>query len=148
MFEQSGAGTASGKDSKAAVISEIAIAAYFFAMRSCEITATATPGRTKIIRLKGIVFRDERHREIPHSSPNELRLARRVTVTFENQKNGLKRDKQTHERTGDNVMCPVRRLSSLVLRILEVVPKSGPETPVSTISVNEGARVITSNELR
>ncbi len=148
MFEQSGAGTTSRKDSREAVVAEIAIAAYFFAMRSCEITETATPGRSKIVRLKGIVFRDARHREIPHSSPQELRMARRVTVTFENQKNGLKMDKRTHERTGDNVMCPVRRLSSLVLRVLESVPESGPESPVSTIRKGEGARVITSSELR
>ena len=98
--------------------------------------------------LKGIVFRDARHREIPHSSRNELRRARRVTVTFENQKNGLKMDKRTHERTGDNVMCPVRRLSSLVLRILDHAPNSGPETPVSTILEPGGARIITSSELR
>ena len=75
-------------------------------------------------------------------------MARRVTVTFENQKNGLKMDKRTHERTGDFVMCPVRRLSSLVLRILNTVPNSGPETPVSTMLREGIARVITSSELR
>jgi hypothetical protein len=148
MFEQSGAGTVSGKDSREAIISEIAIAAYFFAMRSCEITATATVGRTKIMCLKGIAFRDSRHREIPHSSPKELRLARRVTVTFENQKNGLKLDKRTHERTGDAVMCPVKRLSSLVLRVLSNIPNSGPDTPVSSIQKADGTRVVTSSELR
>jgi hypothetical protein len=127
-----------------AVISEVAIAAYFFAMRACKITATATPGRTKIMRLKGVVFRDSRHREIPHSSHQELQTGRRVTVTFENQKNGLKMDKRTHERTGDDVMCPVLRLASLVLRVLN----AGPETPVSTVLGTDGARVVTSNEQR
>jgi hypothetical protein len=148
MFGQSGAGTESGKDTNNAVISEIAIAAYFFAMRACEITDTTTPGRTKIIRLKGIVFRDARHREIPHSSQQELRMAKRVTVTFENQKNGLKMDKRTHERTGDAVMCPVLRLSSLVLRIMNTVPNAGPKTPVSRLLKTDGARVITGSELR
>jgi hypothetical protein len=148
MYEQSGAGSKSGKDARDATVAEIAIAAYFFAMRACEITKTASPGRTKIIRLKGITFRDAMHREIPHSSPDELRLARRVTVTFENQKNGLKMDKRTQERTGDAVMCPVRRLSSLVLRVLDSVPNSGPETPISAIQESSGTRVITSGELR
>jgi hypothetical protein len=148
MFEQSGAGTGSRKDTCDAIISEIAISAYFFAMRSCEITETATPGRTKIMRLKGVVFRDERHREIPHLSPAEIRFAKRVTVTFENQKNGLKMDKRTHERTGDSVMCPVRRLASLVLRVLSSVPNAGPETPVSTIQKGGESRVVTSGELR
>ncbi|KAI2496578.1 hypothetical protein MHU86_17906 [Fragilaria crotonensis] len=100
MFEQSGAGTIDRRDTREAVIAEIAIAAYFFAMRSCEITETATPGRTKIIRLEGVVFRDSKHREIPHTSKQDLGTARRVTVTFENQKNGLKMDKRTQERTG------------------------------------------------
>jgi hypothetical protein len=148
MFEQSGAGTESRKDSRDAVVAEVAIAAYFFAMRSCEITSTPTPGRTKIMCLKGIVFRDARHHVIPHTSSLELRMARRVTVTFENQKNGLKLDKRTHERTGDNVMCPVRRLSSLVLRVLSSVPDSGPETPVSAFQGADGARAIASSELR
>jgi hypothetical protein len=148
MFEQSGAGTEPQKDTHDAIIAEIAISAYFFAMRSCEITATTTPGRTKIIRLKGVVFRDSRHREIPHSSAEELTTARRVTVTFENQKNGLKMDKRTQERTGDSVMCPVRRLASLVLRVLRNVPNAGPETPISTIPRAGGTREITSSELR
>ena len=63
------------------------------AIRSSEITVTATPGSTKIIRLEGVVFRDSKHREIPHASKQDLQMARRVTVTLENQKNGLKMDK-------------------------------------------------------
>ncbi len=106
MFEQSGAGSESGQDKREAVVAEVAIAAYFFAMRSCEITSTAIPGRTMIIRLKGVVFRDDRHREIPHSSPQELRMARRVTVTFENQKNGLKMDKRTTRGRGTTSCAP------------------------------------------
>ena len=118
-------------------------------MRSCEITATTTPGRTKIIRLKCVVFRDATHREIPHSSKQELPMARRVTVTFENQKNGLKMDKRTQERTGDSVMCPVRRLASLVLRVLDRVPGAEQETPIGSIQqTTGGTRVITSSELR
>ena len=148
MFEQSGAGTIDRRDTREAVIAEIAIAAYFFAMRSCEITETATPGRTKIIRLEGVVFRDSKHREIPHTSKQDLGTARRVTVTFENQKNGLKMDKRTQERTGDSVMCPVRRLASLVLRVLERVPNSGHETPVGTIQTLKGTRIVSSSELR
>jgi hypothetical protein len=72
MFEKLGAGMGPKKDINESIITEVAIAAYFFAMRLCEITATATPGRTKIMCLKGIVFRDARHREIPHSSRHEL----------------------------------------------------------------------------
>ena len=105
MFRESQA--SDGADTKEAVVAEIAIVAYFYAMRSCEtITATPTPGRTKIVtRLRGTTFRDTSHKEIPHTSP-KLSSAFRVTVTFENQKNGLKMDRRTDERTGDPVMCP------------------------------------------
>jgi hypothetical protein len=145
MFNQSGA--ASGTDTKAAVVAEIAIVAYFYAMRSCEITATPTPGRTKITRLRGVTFRDASHQEIPHT---ELRIssACRVTVTFENQKNGLKMDRRTHKRTGDPVMCPVLRLSSLIKRILATDDKAEPDTPVSTIWRTGRRGVVTSEELR
>ena len=145
MFGESGA--ANGADTKEAVVAEIAIVAYFYAMRSCEITSTPTPGRTKITRLRGVTFRDASNREIPHTSP-KLSSAFRVTVTFENQKNGLKMDRRTHERTGDPVMCPVLRLASLIKRILVADGTAGPDTPVSTIWEAEGHRVVTSDELR
>jgi hypothetical protein len=145
MFNQSGA--ASGTDTKAAVIAEIAIVAYFYAMRSCEITATPTPGRTKITRLRGVTFRDASHQEIPHTEPR-ISSACRVTVTFENQKNGLKMDRRTHERTGDPVMCPVLRLSSLIKRILAADDKAEPDTPVSTIWSTGSRGIVTSEELR
>jgi hypothetical protein len=46
-------------------------------------------------------------------------------------------------------MCPVRRLASLVLRIMRTIHNAGPDTPVSTILKAEGGgRVITSSELR
>jgi hypothetical protein len=147
MFEHTGAGKKNSGDSREAVTAEIAIAAYFYAMRSCEITETTTPGRTKIICLRGLVFRDSAHREIPHSSP-QLRDAHRVTVTFENQKNGLKMDRRTQERTGDAVMCPVLRLASLVQRVLRTVPGAGPETPISTIYELGNKVVVTSRDLR
>jgi hypothetical protein len=145
MFEESGA--AGGADTRDAVVAEIAIVAYFYAMRSCEITTTPTPGRTKITRLRGVTFRDASHREIPHDSP-QLSSAFRVTVTFENQKNGLKMDRRTHEKTGDPVMCPVLRLASLIRRILAADEEAGPDTPVSTIWGEEGSRTVTSDELR
>jgi hypothetical protein len=145
MFGESRA--ANRADSREAVVAEIAIVAYFYAMRSCEITATPTPGRTKITRLRGVVFRDARNKEIPHTSP-KLSAAFRVTVTFENQKNGLKMDRRTHERTGDPVMCPVLRLASLIKRILKADSSAGPDTPVSTVWEADGRSIVTSDELR
>jgi hypothetical protein len=110
------------RDSTMAVTADLAIAAYFFAMRSCEFTATPSPGRTKIIRLSGVVFRDAAHRVIPHSNHTALKTADRVTITFEDQKNGLRMDKRTHHRTTDSVLCPVWRIASLVSRMYRLVP--------------------------
>ncbi|KAI2498100.1 hypothetical protein MHU86_16410 [Fragilaria crotonensis] len=130
MYDQSGCNSEAGHDSEAAIVAEIAIVAYFFAMRSCEITVTPAPGRTKITRLRGVTFRDHGNREMDQKT-GDLAEARRVTVTFEDQKNGLKNDRRTHEKTGDPVMCPVLRLASLVNRVLRMVPAAGPDTPLS-----------------
>ena len=97
-------------------------------MRSCEFTATRTPGRTHIINL-----RDVQNTVIPHQSA-DLHLAERVTLTFENQKNGKKMDRRTHQRTTDEVLCPVRRLASIVTRILARVPTASPSTTILLIT--------------
>ena len=147
MYERSGCGTEGENDSEAAIAAEVAIVAYFIAMRSCEITETPEPGRTKITRLRGVTFRDQRNREMDHRS-EDLTTARRVTVTFENQKNGLKNDRRTHEKSGDLVMCPVLRLASLIKRVLRTVPTAGPDTPVSAIYPNNGHSKVTAETLR
>ncbi|KAI2503570.1 hypothetical protein MHU86_10857 [Fragilaria crotonensis] len=147
MYKEAGGASTSRQCPTGLVIAEIAIVAYFYAMRSCEITSTTSPGRTKITRLRGVVFRDATHREIPHAS-SRVGGASRVTVTFENQKNGLKMDRRTQERTGDPVMCPVTQLASLIRRILKADPQAGPDTPVSTVWEGGTTRLVTSDELR
>ena len=129
MYERSEGEPDKNNDSEERVVAEIAIVAYFYAMRSCKITATPAPGRTKITRLRGVTFRDHANREMDHRTEDPS-TARRVTVTFENQKNGLKNDRRTHEKSGDPVMCPVLRLASLVKRVLRRIPLAGPDTPV------------------
>jgi len=135
------------RDSTMAVTADLAIAAYFFAMRSCEFTATPSPGRTKIIRLSGVVFRDAAHRVIPHSNHTALKTADRVTITFEDHKNGLRMDKRTHHRTTDSVLCPVRRFASLVSRMYRLVPSAGPDCSINTVRHTERTSAITSKQL-
>ena len=147
MYARSGITTARRNNGEAAIVTEIAIVAYFFAMRSCEITETPVPGRTKITRLRGVTFRDHSNKELDPIK-DDLTTARRVTVTFENQKNGLKNDRRTHERTGDSVMCPVLRLASLVKRVRKTVPKAGPDTPVSATFFNNREAKVTAETLR
>lgn len=148
MFELSGASVPLTRDTSMAVISEIAIVAYFFAMRSCEITNTVSPGRTKIIRLRGVLFRDAQHREIPHDDPTALALADRVTITFEDQKNGLRMDKRTHHRTADTVLCPVRRIASIIERMYRRVPCTNRDSALNTVFLATRVSFITSDSLR
>ena len=131
MFSLSGAELPHLRDSHFAIISEIAIVGFFYAMRSCEATTTPAPGRTKIIAINGVVFRNAQNKVVPHDDP-ELEQAERVTITFRNQKNGAKDDKRTHQRTRDPVMCPVLRLASIVQRIKRLLPDAPPTTTINT----------------
>ena len=148
VFSLAGGDATITKDTTMAVVSEIAIAGYFYAMRSCEFTRTLMPGRTKIITLGGMKFRDRSNNVIDHASPR-LHRAARVTITFEDQKNETKQDRRTHERTNDPVMCPVLRLASITRRIYRCVKETGPLTTINTIGAPEGeTRFITSALLR
>ena len=133
MFTASGAGLPATKGTRLAIITELAIVAFFYAMRSCEITQTPRPGRTKPIRLGGVVFRDAAHRELDQTSSTLADDAERVTITFEDQKNGTRMDKRTHQRTDDPVLCPVRRLASIVTRIHQCVPNASADTTLNTM---------------
>jgi hypothetical protein len=147
MFHLAGVGLPLTNDTTMSVTAELAVMAFFYAMRSCEFTSTPKPGRTKIINLAGIHFRDKHNQTIPHSNP-QLSNAARVTITFENQKNGMKNDRRTHQRTNDEIMCPVRRLASLVQRILRTVPFPTGATSINTYSTPTGTNHLTSTQLR
>jgi hypothetical protein len=56
-----------------------------------------------------------------------------VTLTFEDQKNGTKNDRRTHQQTSDPVLCPVKRLVSIVRRILRTVPTADQHTSINTV---------------
>jgi hypothetical protein len=147
MFMRAGVSEILTSDTMFSIVAELAIMAYFFAMRSCEFTLTPLPGRTKIIHLRGVVFRDKKNNEVDHRSP-KLHLAERVTITFENQKNGTKNDKRTHQRTGDPILCPIRRLASLVERIYRRVPSASPDTPINAMFLQSKVTFISNTALR
>jgi hypothetical protein len=108
----------------------IVIGAFFFAMRSCEYTLTATAGRTKMISLSGILFRTRSNKKLAHDDLHLARQAEFVTITFVNQKNGKKMDSRAQRRTGDPVLCPVLRWASAVSRVLTDIPSASGATPI------------------
>ena len=135
MFTSTGGGRPATRDLVTFVTAELAIIGFFWAMRSCKNTTPPVPGRTKIIRLRGVVFRDRDNNIIPHDSP-KLSQAQRTTLTFENQKNGKQMDSRTQQATGDPILCPCARTASIVQRIYQTVPNANPDTPINTICVN------------
>ena len=134
-------------DTLYAIMADLTIMAFFFAMRSCEFTLTPLPGRTKIIRLRGVLFRDQDNQEVDHQSPT-LHLAERVTLTFEDQKNGTKMDRRTHQRTGDPTLCPIRSLASLVTRIYRKLPSASLDTTINAMFLDSRETQATSSSLR
>ena len=135
MHQLSGTRTTALRNSPFAIITEIATAGFFFAMRGCEMTTTTVPGRTRRINLDGIVFRSSDHTIIPHRSPR-IHDATRVTVTFTFQKTELRNEKRTQHRSQDPLLCPVRSLSSLVNRILATVPSADGSTHINTMHLD------------
>ena len=117
-------------------------------MRSCKFWNTRTPGRTLFIRLSGVLFRSADNSIINHRSPDLLHRAERVTLTIENQKNGIKMDHRTHQRTPDDVLCPVRRLTSLVARIHRMLPVVSPNTTINTTRLIAAVGNISSTDVR
>ena len=130
-----------------AIMADLTIKAFFFAMRSCEFTLTPLPGRTKITRLRGVLFRDQDNQEIDHQFPT-LALAERVTLTFDDQKNGTKMDRRTHQRTGDPTLCPIHSLASLVTRIYRKLPSASLETTINAVFLDSRETQATKSSLR
>jgi hypothetical protein len=147
MYQLSGAGSTALCDTPFAVISEIAIVGFFFAMRSCEATTTPKPGRTQIVDLDGVTFGDENNYIIPHTSAL-LESAYRVTVTFADQKNKTKNDKRTQKHSGDTILDPVRCLASIVKRILATVPGACGTTNINTMCLGNDTFLLSSSYLR
>jgi hypothetical protein len=118
MHASTGVDTPELRDTLPAAIADLTIGAFFFAKRSCEFSTTKKPGRTKIVALRYVLFRDRTKRIVPRHSPDLLSCAEYVTITFVSQKSGKKMDLRTQRRTGDPVLCPVLRYGSVVSQIL------------------------------
>jgi hypothetical protein len=147
MFRLAGVGLSPSHDSAFSTIGELAIFGYFFAMCSCENISTPKPGRTKIVCLLGLIFRDHRKHVIPHCHPG-LSMVVYITVVFVSQKNHKKMDKRTQQRTTDAILCPVKRAALLVERILQLVPNHSTATTINTVYLQGATLTLTGEFLR
>ena len=124
-------------------ISELAAAAHFWAMRSCEYSkvSRAEQRQTKQLCLRNIVF-IKNGNFLTHTS-TMLHLADCISITFERQKNDRKSDTVTQWRTSDPIMCPVKLWASIVTRILSI-KGTNKDSPVSLAKHRNSTISITS----
>ena len=115
---------------------ELAGAAHFWVMRSCEYAKVpkAEQRQTKQLCIRNIVFIKDGE-SIDHKSPS-LHLADCVSVTFERQKNDRKADTVTQWRTSDELLCPVKIWASLIRRISSYKGAS-KDSPVSLVQYKD-----------
>jgi hypothetical protein len=123
-------------------VGELTNGALFFAMRSCEYSSvTEKNPRTKRLRVRNIAFYNKRGKKI--TNKRKFKTAHRVTITFENQKNGEKMESVTRTRGDRNSMFrPVKIWAKIVNRIL-AYDGTGPDTFVNVVCVNGKLREIT-----
>eukprot|EP00546_Thalassionema_frauenfeldii_P003434 CAMPEP_0178937828 /NCGR_PEP_ID=MMETSP0786-20121207/25985_1 /TAXON_ID=186022 /ORGANISM="Thalassionema frauenfeldii, Strain CCMP 1798" /LENGTH=155 /DNA_ID=CAMNT_0020616465 /DNA_START=105 /DNA_END=569 /DNA_ORIENTATION=+ len=94
---------------------DIIIGNFFFASRSCEYAIPPRPGKTQTLCLHHIKFRDKHKRLLSITDPHLEDQAIYVSVTFEDQK--------SKKRTSDPVLCPCRRFSQAIRRIVTTFPE-------------------------
>jgi hypothetical protein len=90
--------------------------AFFFAMRACEFLKTSGAERKTIcVRLNGIIFIKD-NKILPPSS-NNIEVADKVAVRFEDQKNNDRNCIRHAARTNKPTLCPVRAAAKIVRRL-------------------------------
>jgi hypothetical protein len=99
----------------AVAISQLIVAAFFFAMQSCEYLAVPKERRTKLQCMRNVRFCLGR-RELHHNDPH-LSLADTVSILSEYQKRDECNETVTQHRTGDPLLCPVRMWATIVQRV-------------------------------
>jgi hypothetical protein len=104
-------------------VTNLIIGAYFFAMRVGEFCETESRGRTKLITVGNVVFRDKDSQEIPHTDGGLELRAKFVTICFEDQKNGTKMEKRSHRESGDPHLCPVQAWVAVIRRLQRDFPE-------------------------
>ncbi len=97
-------------------IAWLQVLTFFFCMRSCEYSDVMGERKTKTICVRNIRFFSN-NKTIPHHSP-DIFSASSVSITFEWQKQDIRDDIITHQRSndssGDKIMCPVRACAELI----------------------------------
>ena len=122
-------------------VCQLLILGIFFAMRSCKYLDTRYPEeskRTKILRLKNVVFKNKNGHILKHtSSLSRLQAADIIILTFEFQKNDWRNHSVHLWRTDDPLLCPVKAGARIVKEIWSY-PKCTEEFKINTLLTEDG----------
>ncbi len=111
---------------------DMILLAFFFLLRPGEYTAKPeTPDSKPFVFENVQLFIGPTHRlDLRTASPTQLRQATFATLTFVDQKNGVKDEVVGHARSGDPYLCPVL---ALVRRVIHLRANNAPmNTPLAT----------------
>ena len=120
--------------------SQLAIGAFFFAMRSCEYVHVTGSRRTKPLRLRNIRF--FKRNRVMSLHDHGLTTATAVSITFEHQKTDVRHETVHQHATFLDVLCPVRTWALIVQRILSY-PGCDEESLVSTVVSGNKRQLVT-----
>ena len=121
--------------------------AFFFAMRGCEfcLTDRTEAGRTKLLELGDVTFRDHQKRVIPKTSADLEERAHYVTIRFVFQKNRVRMDRRTQGRSGKK-LCPVRSWARACRRVLTTTRNPSSKTRVCEVGNGKGQQTHVTSE--
>mmetsp|Transcript_14147 Transcript_14147/g.26547 ORF Transcript_14147/g.26547 Transcript_14147/m.26547 type:complete len:282 (+) Transcript_14147:4312-5157(+) len=111
---------------------DMIILAFFFLLRPGEYTAKSTNPDARPFLLENVqLFVGPTHRlNLMTATPEQLHQATFATLTFANQKNGVKDEVVGHARSGDLHLCPVL---ALIRRVIHLRHHQAPRTtPLAT----------------
>jgi len=131
-------------------ISQLALGALFFAMRSCEYlhvnkNINKIERKTKLLRVRNFRF-FKGHHEIDLSNTEKLHKASTIIITFEFQKNKEKFE-SVKLQANSSKLCPVKIWSTIIKRILSY-PKGSLESSINMFREKRSYKYVTSADLR
>jgi hypothetical protein len=101
---------------------DLALGAFFFAMRSYEYVHVTGTQRTRPLRLENLRF--FRNNRVMSLDNPDLCLATALSIPFEFQKTDV-RNKTVHQHVTEHpILCPILRWAAIVQRILADVVQS------------------------
>jgi hypothetical protein len=106
------------------------ILAFYFLLRPGEYSGTPRTAADDLFRFQDIgVWIGQRRLDVVSCPPDDLLAATFVTVTFTNQKNGVRGETLGHGRSGHPTLCPVAALTRRLLSLR--LSGATPNTPIN-----------------